>query len=291
MTFRRLTALILALALLLLVGCGTAPQGPSEEDIIPPSDQDETPSDKTEGSPSDESTPTNPTPTNPTPKPEDNAMKKSYSILFIGNSYTYYNDMPAEIFKKIAVAAGYDVEVTAITKGSHKLSEFADPTDNYGAKVERALTSGKKYDYVVLQEQSVRPASDDAPLFFEAVRSLTARVREANTWGADIFLSLHTNAATNSNATGSEALIYSNTSTTARELAEDILDEMTDLTGLRNRGVVERPGLYVLRRTNMPAILVELGFITNPNDAYLMATSPDLFAEGIYRGFLDYYDL
>ena len=121
--------------------------------------------------------------------------------------------------------------------------------------------------------------------------SLTARVREANTWGADIFLSLHTNAATNSNATGSEALIYSNTSTTARELAEDILDEMTDLTGLRNRGVVERPGLYVLRRTNMPAILVELGFITNPNDAYLMATSPDLFAEGIYRGFLDYYDL
>ena len=121
--------------------------------------------------------------------------------------------------------------------------------------------------------------------------SLTTRVRQANEWGADIFLSLHTNAATNTAANGSEALIYSNSSTTARELAEDILDEMTDLTGLRNRGVIERSGLYVLRRTNMPAILVEMGFITNPNDAYLMATSPDLFAEGIYRGFLEYYDL
>ena len=121
--------------------------------------------------------------------------------------------------------------------------------------------------------------------------SLTARVRDANAWGADIFLSLHTNAATSSAANGSEALIYANTSTIARELAEDILDEMTDLTGLRTRGVIERPGLYVLRRTNMPAVLVEMGFITNPNDAYLMANSPDLFAEGIYRGFLEYYDL
>ena len=63
------------------------------------------------------------------------------------------------------------------------------------------------------------------------------------------------------------------------------------MTGLRNRGVIERPGLYVLRRTNMPAVLVEMGFITNPTDAELMAYSPDLFARGIYRGILKYYGL
>ena len=133
--------------------------------------------------------------------------------------------------------------------------------------------------------------SEDTVLGTTNSSSLTTRVRQANSWGADIFLSLHTNAATSSTATGSEALIYSNTSTVAKGLAEDILEEMTALTGLRNRGVIERPGLYVLRRTNMPAVLVEMGFITNPNDAYLMATSPDLFAEGIYRGFLEYYDI
>jgi N-acetylmuramoyl-L-alanine amidase len=121
--------------------------------------------------------------------------------------------------------------------------------------------------------------------------SLTERVREANAWGADIFLSLHTNASLNESATGSEALIYSYSSSVAYGLAEDILEEMTQMTGLRNRGVIERPGLYVLRRTNMPAVLVEMGFISNPNDAELMAYSPELFARGIYRGILKYYGL
>ena len=119
--------------------------------------------------------------------------------------------------------------------------------------------------------------------------SLTARVREANAWGADVFLSLHTNAAARESASGSEALIYSYSSTVANGLATDILEEMTRLTGLANRGVIERPGLYVLRRTNMPAVLVEMGFISNPSDAALMAYSPELFAEGIYRGVLKYY--
>ena len=45
-----------------------------------------------------------------------------------------------------------------------------------------------------------------------------------------------------------------------------------------------RPGLYVLRRTNMPAVLVEIGFITNPAEAALMNNNPALIARGIYNG-------
>ena len=45
-----------------------------------------------------------------------------------------------------------------------------------------------------------------------------------------------------------------------------------------------RPSLYVLRKTNMPAVLVEIGFITNPSEAALMNTNPELFARGIYNG-------
>ena len=63
---------------------------------------------------------------------------------------------------------------------------------------------------------------------------------------------------------------------------------MTAITGLRNRGMAVRTGLYVLRKTAMPAILLELGFITNPGDAFLMRDNPGLFAEGIYRGIVDY---
>lgn len=121
--------------------------------------------------------------------------------------------------------------------------------------------------------------------------SLSARVNEANSWGADVFISLHTNAAENTRASGSEALVYSPSSTVARGLSEDILEELALTTGLRNRGIVYRPGLYVLRRTRMPATVIEMGFISNPYDAELMAYSPDLFAEGIYRGILDYYNL
>jgi N-acetylmuramoyl-L-alanine amidase len=76
---------------------------------------------------------------------------------------------------------------------------------------------------------------------------------------------------------------------TAAAVGEDILREMTRLTGLRNRGLIVRPGLYVLRRTSMPAVLLELGFITNPADAAKMRDDPALFAEGIYRGLNRYY--
>ena len=135
-----------------------------------------------------------------------------------------------------------------------------------------------------------RPTTDTV-LGSNNASSLTARVREANSWGADLFLSLHTNASLNENATGSEALIFDKSSTVSLGIAEDILTELNLITGLRNRGVIERPGLYVLRRTNMPAVLVEMGFITNPIDAELMAYSPELFARGIYRGILKYYGI
>ena len=118
-------------------------------------------------------------------------MKKEvYSIFFSGNSCTYTNNMPVAIFKKFAEAAGYQIEVTSITNGGYRLSQLADPTDTYGAKVERALTGAKKYDFVILQEQSIRPAAETAPKFYEAVRNLSERIRKTGatpilyaTWG------------------------------------------------------------------------------------------------------------
>ena len=120
--------------------------------------------------------------------------------------------------------------------------------------------------------------------------SLRARVDDANSWGADYFISLHANASSNSSVSGSEALVYSQPST-ASELATDILYWMNRITGLRNRGVITRKGLYVLRKTAMPAVLVEMGFISNPSDAALMNNNPALFAEGIYNGILDFTGL
>ncbi len=117
--------------------------------------------------------------------------------------------------------------------------------------------------------------------------SLRARVEDANAWGADYFISIHTNAAENPSVSGTEAFAYSRPSR-AFSLGEDIIEGITSVTGLRDRGMKVRPGLYVLKRTAMPAVLVELGFITNPGDAALMNENPGLFARGIYNGILEY---
>ncbi len=120
--------------------------------------------------------------------------------------------------------------------------------------------------------------------------SLRTRVQAANQWKADYFISLHCNANPNPQANGSEAYVYQRQGE-AYPFAENILDEMARVTGLRNRGVMINQALYVLRRTTMPAVLVEMGFITNPEEAQLLATRPELFAEGIYQGILRYFGL
>ncbi len=131
-----------------------------------------------------------------------------------------------------------------------------------------------------------RPTAD-TQLGTSVSTSLAERVNGANSWGADYFISLHTNASVNPQANGAEVLVYS-TSSPSYQLAESVLEQLTLATGVRGRGVVARPGLYVLRRTDMPAILVEMGFITNPENAELLVNSPQLFAQGIANGIIDF---
>ena len=120
--------------------------------------------------------------------------------------------------------------------------------------------------------------------------SLAARTNAANSWPADYFISLHCNASTNTSASGSEALVYSEKSE-AYPLASQILAGLHASTGLPNRGIWIRPGLYVLRRTRMPAVLVEMGYLTNAYDARLLSRDPEAFAQGIYNGLLTYFGL
>lgn len=118
--------------------------------------------------------------------------------------------------------------------------------------------------------------------------SLQQRVNAANSWGADYFISLHTNASSVSDtASWNEGYAYS-VDSRGYDLGENILEQLIASTGLGSHGMFERPGLYVLRRTQMPSVLIELGFITTPYDAELMRDSPELFAEGVYNGILAY---
>ena len=108
---------------------------------------------------------------------------KPYNILFIGNSYTYFNKMPTEYFNKIAESAGITVNVESVTRGGWTLLKHASEEFEEGAKI-TSLLKENSYDYVVLQEQSFRPAVDPKR-FFDGARALNEKIK-AN--GATPFL-------------------------------------------------------------------------------------------------------
>lgn len=120
--------------------------------------------------------------------------------------------------------------------------------------------------------------------------SLAARVNAANSWGADYFISIHCNASTNPAANGSEVYVYQEGSTAAA-LARQVLDRIVEFVGTKDNGVRVNSSLYVLRRTQMPAILVELGYITNASDVQKLINNQYTFAYAIYVGLCQFLGL
>ena len=118
--------------------------------------------------------------------------------------------------------------------------------------------------------------------------SLAKRVEMANTWPADYFLSIHTNANTNSAINGTEVYVYQEY-TQSYYLGEIILNSIVDRLKTKNNGVRIRPSLYVLRNVSMPAVLIELAYITNPQDAEKLKNDQYQFALAIYEGLLEYF--
>lgn len=107
----------------------------------------------------------------------------------------------------------------------------------------------------------------------------------ANRSGADYFVSIHRNAMpVPGTASGAETLVYENTGVPAL-MAENINSALAS-AGFVNLGVIERPGLVVLRRTQMPAVLVEAGFIDNEADNRTFDQNFQAIAQAIADGIL-----
>lgn len=105
----------------------------------------------------------------------------------------------------------------------------------------------------------------------------------ANESGADFFISLHRNAASYPNQyNGVQTLIF-NPGGVKQEMAENINDELEEL-GFRNIEVSIRPDLAVLRRTRMPALLVEAGFIDSDKDNAIFSNQLQQVAQAIADG-------
>ena len=112
--------------------------------------------------------------------------------------------------------------------------------------------------------------------------SLNERVRLSNSWGADLFVSIHCNSF-NQTARGTETLIYSKGSY-AQEVAQRVQNSIVSNLGTTDRGVRTRSELEVLKNTTTPAILIELAFIDNESDSWLLKTRQEDFAKAIFEG-------
>ena len=111
----------------------------------------------------------------------------------------------------------------------------------------------------------------------------------ANQAGVDYFISFHRNSSPKDNQyNGAEVLIYDK-SGIKYQMAENILGALGEV-GFREIGVKERPGLVVLRRTRMPALLIETGFINSDDDNKLFNEKFNEIAQGIADAILGTLD-
>lgn len=107
-----------------------------------------------------------------------------------------------------------------------------------------------------------------------------------NNAGGDLFVSFHRNSsAIPGNYSGVQTLVYNDEGLKA-QLARNINQNMAAL-GFEDKGVVERPNLVVLKRTKMPAILLETGFINSEKDNAIYDERFNEIAQGIADGIID----
>ena len=114
---------------------------------------------------------------------------------------------------------------------------------------------------------------------------------DANSWNADLFVSVHCNSF-NGRANGTET-IYSEGSVDGKKLAGCIQRQIVNKLGIVDRGLKTKIAggydAYVTKYTDMPAVLVEIAFIDNADDAKLLKEREDDFARAVACGISDYY--
>ncbi|MFJ3388284.1 MULTISPECIES: N-acetylmuramoyl-L-alanine amidase [unclassified Lysinibacillus] len=166
-----------------------------------------------------------------------------------------------------------------------------DPGAVVGSYSEKAITL--KVGTLVKQKLEAAGAKVYMTRTGDTYPSLQDRVDFTNANYGEIFVSIHVNSAANTAALGTETYYAISTGDMYQEdidLATFVNNQIVNNLNMKNRGVKEQQ-YYVIRNTIIPAILVELGFLTNSEDRGKMTNDKyaELFADSIYKGISQYY--
>lgn len=170
---------------------------------------------------------------------------------------------------KIVINGGHYPGVDSGAVGASGLQE-ADVVRNLMGKVANYI---RAVGYEVLEIQ---------------VNELNQITDASNDFGAELFISIHCNAAENRDAKGTETFCYQ-LGGAGEKLARCIQNQIVNSLGTVDRGI-KTANFAVLRDTDCPAVLVETAFISNGDDETLLASeqSKDDFSKAIARGITDY---
>lgn len=175
---------------------------------------------------------------------------------------------------KIALCAGHYLK----TAGKRCLKKL-DPNetrewvlnDRICDKIEQKLKAYEGYSLLRVDDTT---GSTDV--------SLANRVTKANSWGADFYLSIHHNAGINGGSGGGVvAYVYTKVDSTTKDWQKRLYDAIIAKTGLKgNRSTpLASANLYECRKTKMPAVLLECGFMDSKTDVPIILT--DDFADKV----------
>lgn len=120
---------------------------------------------------------------------------------------------------------------------------------------------------------------------------LKKRVETANTNNADMFISVHQNSFPQNNVKGAQ-VFYNKNSEESKRLAVMIQKRLKEVADTNNERVAKaNENYYVLKKINIPAVIVECGFLSNGTEKELLSTKEyqEKLAWAIYMGILDYY--
>lgn len=197
------------------------------------------------------------------------------------DNFYYFNFLtPQEVYDKVVVIdAGHGGRAPGATKQGVKeknidlaivlqLKEiFEESNDNIGVYFTRTDDSNPTFDQ---------------------------RVQLANKANADLFISIHNNSTGSgrmSDTRGTQVM-YSETSEVSKNLAQICLEEVTAELGSRNKGLVKGDKIYIIRTSEVPVALIEVGFMTNQEELALLKTEEyqRQAAQGVYNAILRAFD-
>lgn len=202
------------------------------------------------------------------------AMDRVYELDMEYDAGHYFFNflMPQEVYDKVVVIdAGHGGRVPGATKQGVKEKDidlaivlqlkklFEESGENIGVYFTRTDDSNPTFDQ---------------------------RVQLANKSGANLLVSVHNNSTGSGRMSGTNGtqVMYDELSEQSRRFAQICLEEVTAELGSRNKGLVEGDSIYIIRTSEVPVALIEVGFMTNREELALLSTEEyqKKAAQGIY---------